>query len=143
MYTYLCIQLLLGITKLITCSSDFPHLFHRVSEIAWGQSKRTVITMIEQQHIETAKYQIWKYIDYIQIGPSQLCVSRLVHPSYIRECDPSDDCRIFEQPITVHELSKIIQTLPNGKSGSSDNITYENLKYGGETLTAHLTQLFR
>ena len=57
--------------------------------------------------------------------------------SYIRECDSSDDCRIFEQPITVHELSKI-----NGKSGSSDNITYENLKYVGETLTAHLTQLF-
>ena len=52
--------------------------------------------------------------------------------NYIRECDPSDDCRIFEQPITVHELSKIIQKLPNGKSGSSDNITHENLKYGGE-----------
>ena len=44
--------------------------------------------------------------------------------SYIRGCDPSDDCRIF------------------GKSGSSDNITYKNLKYGGDTLTAHLTQLF-
>ena len=26
--------------------------------------------------------------------------------SYIRGCDPSDDCRIFEQPLTVHELSK-------------------------------------
>ena len=59
--------------------------------------------------------------------------------SYIRECDTSDDCRIFEQQITVHE---IIRKLPNGKSGSSDNITYENPKYGGETLAAHLTQLF-
>ena len=58
--------------------------------------------------------------------------------SYIRECDPSDDCRISEQPITVHELSKIIQKLPD----SSDNITYEHLKYAGETLTAYLTQLF-
>ena len=29
--------------------------------------------------------------------------------SYIRECDPSDDCRIFEQPITVHELSKLFK----------------------------------
>jgi len=34
------------------------------------------------------------------------------------------------EPATLPELKKILQSLPNGKSGSLDNVTYEHLKYG-------------
>jgi len=38
--------------------------------------------------------------------------------------------------ITVEELQKLINALPNNKSGSIDNLTYEHLKHGGERLTS-------
>ena len=45
-------------------------------------------------------------------------------------------------PISIAEMNKIIRNLQNGKSASYDNITYEHIKYGGETLVVHITNLF-
>ena len=44
--------------------------------------------------------------------------------------------------MSVTEINKIIRNLQNGKSASYDNITYEHIKYGGETLVDHITNLF-
>ena len=43
--------------------------------------------------------------------------------------------------VTVDELSDVIRALPNNKTPSIDNITYEHLKYGGSRLTEILTDL--
>jgi len=38
-------------------------------------------------------------------------------------------------PVTYCELLTIVKSLPNGKSPSSDYITYEHIKFGGHTLS--------
>jgi len=44
--------------------------------------------------------------------------------------------------ITVEGLQKLINALPNNKSGSIDNLTHEHLKHGGEQLTFAVWVLF-
>jgi len=44
--------------------------------------------------------------------------------------------------VTSAELQPIINSLPNNKSASHDNITYEHLKYGGDLLTLLIVRLF-
>ena len=51
------------------------------------------------------------------------------------------NCEITET-VSESELTDIVNSLPNGKSASYDNITYEHIKYGGPVLIYCLTKLF-
>lgn len=57
----------------------------------------------------------------------------------------SDDneCSVsLSSPITADELYRIAKTLPNEKSPSLDNISYEHIKYGGHKLMECVAKLF-
>ena len=51
------------------------------------------------------------------------------------------NCEITET-VSESELTDIVNSLPNGKSASYDNITYEHIKYVGPVLIYCLTKLF-
>ncbi|CAG2213722.1 unnamed protein product [Mytilus edulis] len=44
--------------------------------------------------------------------------------------------------ITVNEVEKVLKCLKNNKASGLDNIEYEHLKYGGNSLRNHMTKLF-
>ncbi|CAC5417008.1 unnamed protein product [Mytilus coruscus] len=44
--------------------------------------------------------------------------------------------------ITVNEVGKVLKSLKNNKASGLDNIEYEHLKYGGNSLRNHMTKLF-
>ena len=49
---------------------------------------------------------------------------------------------ILDTPITVEEVSKVVQSLPNGKVSGFDGITYEHIKNGGSKLLESLVYLY-
>jgi len=61
---------------------------------------------------------------------------------YLKTSDVDHDYTEFVNETRITELDQIIKELPNNKSASLDNITYEHLKYGGQTLTECLVKLF-
>ena len=68
----------------------------------------------------------------------------LVENSVTEYLKTPDDLDYTEFVYETHttELDQIIKELPNNKSASLDNITYEHLKYGGPTLTECLAKFF-
>ena len=50
---------------------------------------------------------------------------------------------ILDTPINVDEVSKVVQSLPNGKASGFDGITYEHIKNGGSKLLESLVYLYR
>ena len=56
--------------------------------------------------------------------------------------DENSVSRSLSTPVTYCELLTIVKSLPNGKSPSSDHITYEHITFGGHTLSKWLCQLF-
>ena len=45
-------------------------------------------------------------------------------------------------PISNEEIYSVLRSLPNNKSGSIDNLTYEHLKFAGQGLVTVLKTLF-
>jgi len=46
------------------------------------------------------------------------------------------------EPISTNELDAIVTSMPNGKSGSHDDVTYEHIKHGGNKLINCITAMF-
>ena len=61
---------------------------------------------------------------------------------YLESSDINCTSHHLTNAVTYGELASIISSLPNEKSASSDNLTYEHIKYGGKALTECLVQLF-
>lgn len=53
-----------------------------------------------------------------------------------------DDDDVLIQPFTVDQVATVCNNLPNGKSGGSDSIVYEHIKYGGESLLVVLCSIY-
>ena len=49
---------------------------------------------------------------------------------------------IFNVPLTIQEIHEVIRSLPDGKAPGFDGITYEHLKYGGETMVRTLLKFY-
>ena len=62
---------------------------------------------------------------------------------FLRENETTQfSVKCLSKSVTTTELSNIIKNLPNGKSASKDNLTYEHIKYGGNAIITCLTCLF-
>ena len=61
---------------------------------------------------------------------------------YLKASDMNYISKYLTNVVTYNELAEIISSLPNAKSASIDNLTYEHIKYGGKVLTECLVQLF-
>ena len=48
----------------------------------------------------------------------------------------------LDKPSSVSEVATICKSLPNGKAGGLDCITYEHIKYGGVALHTILTKIY-
>ena len=58
------------------------------------------------------------------------------------ENEEDNPSKFLFKSVTHSELAKVIKSLPTGKCASKDNLTYENIEYGGDLLIKCLTKLF-
>ena len=61
---------------------------------------------------------------------------------YLKVDENSQSTNYLTNEVTDEELNSIISSLPNGKCASSDNLTYEHVKYGGLALIGYIRKLF-
>ena len=59
---------------------------------------------------------------------------------FCRDSYANDDP--LDNPFELDEVVEVCNKLPNGKAGGPDQLTYEDIKYGGHTLHDVLTKNF-
>ena len=63
-------------------------------------------------------------------------------PHFLNPDAPEHDTLNILRDTCPDEIKKLVEALPNNKSASSDNITYEHLKHGGPVLISCISKLF-
>lgn len=112
-----------------------------------GSKKRSVILEVDGEILDDAEHIAENWANYFENLHRFEChgnsddVKRDVDSIVTKE-NKHEHQNVLDSPISVFELKRVVEALPNGKAPGLDGICYEHVKFGSDNLLNDLVLLY-